>query len=207
MLLLLLFQKQRNFMSSSRIVAVPEPLPEPIASQMAKLIPKGMPAPKLFLSVARNASLFAFMVESGLIGPTGLMDRRTLAKDVRETLILRTCVATRNDYEFNLHNQTISARMGLSGEQTDNIRSEQMSSALWRDDLIILMKLVDSLVKHLNVSDELYASVRHYFSEEELIEVTQLVGLYTGVAMMVALIRPEFDRYQSGPVFTVSKQS
>ena len=194
-------------MSSLRIVSIPEPLTEPIASQMAKLIPKGMPAPKLFLSVARNASLFAFMVESGLIGPTGLMDRRTLTKDVRETLILRTCVATGNDYEFNLHVQTISARMGLSAAQIDDVRSEQMSSALWRDELLILVKLVDALVKHLNVSDELYASIRQHFSEEELIEITQLIGLYNGVAMMVALIRPEFDRYQPGPVFTVSKQS
>lgn len=194
-------------MSSSRIVGIPEPLTEPLASEMAKLIPKGMPAPKLFLSVARNASLFAFMVESGLIGPTGLMDRRTLTKDVRETLILRTCVATGNDYEFNLHVQTISARMGLSAAQIDDVRSEQMSSALWRDELLILMKLVDALVKHLNVSDELYASIRQHFSEEELIEITQLIGLYNGVAMMVALIRPEFDRYQPGPVFTVSKQS
>jgi 4-carboxymuconolactone decarboxylase len=192
-------------MLPSRIVAVPEPLTEPIASQMAKLIPHGMPAPKLFLSVARNASLFAFMVESGLIGPTGLMDRRTLAKEVRETLILRTCVATRNDYEFNLHVQTISARMGLSDAQIDNIRSDQVSSELWRDELIILVKLVDSLAKHLNVSDELYASARRFFSEDELIEITQLVGLYTGVAMMVALIRPEFDRYQPGPVFTISE--
>lgn len=192
-------------MSPPRIVAVPEPLANPLASQMAKLIPPGMPAPKLFLSVARNASLFAFMVESGLIGPTGLMDRRTLAKDVRETLILRTCVATRNDYEFNLHVQTISSRMGLSMAQIDDVRSEQLSSALWRGELVILVKLVDALVKHLNVPDELYASARQCFSEDDLIEITQLVGLYTGVAMMVALIRPEFDRYQAGPVFTVSK--
>lgn len=192
-------------MSHSRIEALPEPLAEPIAGQMAKLIPPGMPAPKLFLSVARNAPLFAFMVESGLIGPTGLMDRRTLAKDVRETLILRTCVATRNDYEFNLHVQTISARMGLSAAQIDDIRADQVSPALWRDALLILVKLVDALVKHLSVPDELYASARHCFSEEELIEITQLVGLYTGVAMMVALIRPEFDRYQAGPVFTVGK--
>jgi alkylhydroperoxidase family enzyme len=192
-------------MSPPRIVAVPEPLANPLASQIAKLIPPGMPAPKLFLSVARNASLFAFMVESGLIGPTGLMDRRTLAKDVRETLILRTCVATRNDYEFNLHVQTISSRMGLSMAQIDDVRSEQLSSALWRGELVILVKLVDALVKHLNVPDELYASARQCFSEDDLIEITQLVGLYTGVAMMVALIRPEFDRYQAGPVFTVSK--
>ena len=187
-------------MLPTRIAGVPEPLDDPIASHMAKLIPKGMPAPKLFLSVARNAGLFGFMVESGLIGPTGLMDRRTIAKDVRETLILRTCVATQNDYEFNLHVQTISERMGLSIAQIDDIRSKQVSPLLWRDDLTILTELVDSLVKNLKISDALFASARQFYSEEQLIEMTQLVGLYTSVAMMVGLILPGFDRYKPGPV-------
>ena len=194
-------------MSTPRITATCEPLAEPLAGQMAKLIPPGMPAPKLFLSVARNSGLFGFMVESGLIGPTGLMDRRTLAKNVRETLILRTCVATRNDYEFNLHVQTISARMGLSAQQIDDIRSEKISATLWPLAMRVLADFVDSLVKQLSVSDDLYASARSHFSEEDLIEMTQLVGLYTGVAMMVGLVRPEFDRYQAGPLFKVTDKS
>ncbi len=108
-------------MATTRIVPVEEPLSEPLASQMAKLLPRGMPAPQLFLSVARNAGLFGYMVDSGLVGPTGLMDRRSLPKELRETIILRTCVATANDYEFNLHVQTISGRMGLSDAQVEQI--------------------------------------------------------------------------------------
>jgi 4-carboxymuconolactone decarboxylase len=98
-------------MCSARIAPAAIPLAEPLASQMAKLIPLGMSPPQLFLSVARNAEFFEFMLDSGWIGPTGLMDRGTLRKDVRETIILRTCVATNNDYEFNLHVQTISERI------------------------------------------------------------------------------------------------
>ena len=30
--------------------------------------------------------------------------------------------------------------------------------------------------------------------------LTQLVGFYTGVAMLVGLARPAFDRYREGPV-------
>jgi 4-carboxymuconolactone decarboxylase len=189
-------------MSSARITPTATPLSEPLAIQMAKLLPSGMPPPQLFLSVARNAGLFEFMVSSGLIGPTGLMDRRTLPKDVRETLILRTCVATVNDYEFNIHVQTISERMGLSMAQIEDVRLEVVSPALWRDDLRILTRVVDSLVKTLKLQDDLYAEAHQHFSEEDLIEITQLVGLYTGVAMMVGLIRPELDRYHPKSVFT-----
>jgi 4-carboxymuconolactone decarboxylase len=183
-------------MTISRIAPTATPLIEPLASQMAKLIPPGMQPPQLFLSVARNTGLFEYMVSSGLIGPTGLMDRRTLPKDIRETLILRTCVATGNDYEFNLHVQTISERMGLSKEQIEDVKLEVVSPKLWREELRVLTRVVDSLVKTLKLDDALYEHARQHFSEESLIEITQLVGLYTGVAMMVGLIRPELDRYE-----------
>lgn len=185
-------------MQPTRILPLPEPLQGPQAGHMAKLLPPGMPAPQLFLSVARNAGLFGFLVDSGLISPTGLLDRRVLPRDLRETIILRTCVATRNDYEFNLHVQTISARMGLSEAQIDDVRAERPSTALWSPDLLAAMVLVDALVHRLQVSDAEFALARAQFSEETLIEITQLTGLYVGVAMLVALIRPQMDSY--GPV-------
>ena len=188
-------------MGLPRIAPLATPLGEPLASHMAKLIPPGMPPPQLFLSVARNAGLFEFMVTTGLIGPTGLMDRHMLPMEVRETLILRTCVATRNDYEFNLHVQTISERMGLSMAQIDDVKLEVISPILWRDDLRVLTRVVDSFVKTLKLSDGLYAEAKEHFTLEELIEITQLIGLYVGVAMMVGLIQPELDRYRPGPVF------
>ena len=51
-------------------------------------------------------------IDSGWLGPTGLLDRRVLPARLRELLILRTCVAAGNDYEWQLHVNTISARMG-----------------------------------------------------------------------------------------------
>jgi 4-carboxymuconolactone decarboxylase len=186
-------------MQTTRILPVPEPLEQPLAGHMAKLLPAGMPAPQLFLSVARNAGLFGFLVDSGLIGPTGLLDRRVLPKDLRETIILRTCVATRNDYEFNLHVQTISARMGLSQAQIKDVRAAQPSMDLWSPALLAAMALVDALVRLAPVSDETYAQARAQFNEETLIEITQLAGLYVGVAMLTALIRPQFDNYRLNP--------
>ena len=190
-------------MTEPRIAPLPEPLDEALAGHMAKLVPKGMPAPQLFLSVARNADMFAYMVESGLIGPTGLFDRRTLARDLRETIILRTCVAARNDYEYNLHVQTISARMGLSPAQIEDIRNPTLSPSLWRPSQRAAADLVDALVATLSVPDVLVAQVRLQFSDEELIAITHLTGLYTGVAMLVGLIRPRFDRYQQPAVSTL----
>lgn len=188
-------------MTVSRIAPVAEPLAGALAGQMARLLPPGMPAPQLFLSVARNAGLFGHLVDTGLVGPTGLLDRRVLPKALRETVILRTCVATGNDYEFNLHVQTISERMGLTTAQIDGIRRETLDAQHWSPRQIAACALVDALVASRTVPDALYTSVRAQLDEATLIEITLLTGLYTGVAMLVGLIRPALDRYRPGPPF------
>ena len=57
------------------------------------------------------------------------------------------------------------------------------------------MALADALVTTRQVDDALFERLRAHFDEAQLIELTQLVGLYNGVAMMVALVRPELDAY------------
>jgi alkylhydroperoxidase family enzyme len=185
-----------------RIAPAVWPAQGPLAATMAKLLPPGMEPPKLFLTVARNEPLFRFLVDSGWIGATGLFDRRTLPKAVRECVILRTCVATRNDYEFNLHVQTISERMGLSREQIDDLRNPTCDAALWGEDFLALVPLIDALVAR-DVDDATFAAARRHFDDATLIEITQLAGLYVQVAMQVALSRPAFDAYRwSEPVRT-----
>ena len=153
---------------------------------------------RVFATVARNEGLFAFLVDSGLLGPRGLLDRGVIPRPLRECVILRTCVAARNDYEFNLHVQTISRRMGLSDAQIGDVRSGHPDPSLWSPAQLAAMQLVDALVV-LQVEDEVFAAAREQFDVPTLIELTQLVGMYVGVAMQVALARPAFDRYQPGP--------
>jgi alkylhydroperoxidase family enzyme len=162
---------------------------------MARLVPPGMEAPAVFRTVARNEGLFLHLVDSGWLGPTGLCDRRVLPRRLRELLILRSCVAARNDYEWRLHAHTISARMGLSDAQIDDTRQPQPNAALWTDAELAAMALADALVARLDVDDALFERVRAHFDDPTLIEMTHLVGLYTGVAMMVALARPALDDY------------
>ena len=185
--------------STPRIAPAQEPISAPIAAALARLLPPGMLAPKLFLTVARNEGLFRALADGGLLGPTGLLDLRALPGPLRECVILRTCVAAGNDYEFNLHVQTISQRMGLSGEQIDDVRRPQPNAALWSAQQLAAMALVDDLVPGLRVGDATFERCRAVFDEPELVELTQLVGLYTGVAMLVALARPAFDTYRPGP--------
>lgn len=182
-------------MKPPRIKPIDAKLREPLKSKMAKIFPPGKPSPNLYRSVARNESLFIDMIDMGFITPTGLMDRRTIPPRVRELLILRTCVRAGNDYEFNLHVKTISEKMGLNKLEIEGLRSPETDHELWPTADAALIAMVDELVQNISLSDELFVRLSNHFSEAELIEMVQLVGLYTTVAMMVDLIRPELDPY------------
>jgi alkylhydroperoxidase family enzyme len=179
----------------ARIEPAAPPYSPALAERFARILPPGMTPPAIYRAVARNEALFTFLVDSGLLGRTGLLDRQALPAPLRELLILRTCVAARNDYEWQLHVQTISQRMGLSAAQIEDTRSEAPSDSLWTQAERASMALVDALVLRLEVDDTLYARLRYHFDEAQLVEMTQLVGLYTGVAMLVALAEPDLDDY------------
>lgn len=184
-------------MPGPRIAPLPLPLAPADASRMARVVPATLQPPQLSLTTARSPRLWAFMVDSGMIGPTGLMDLRSLPPRLRETVLLRTCVANGCDYEFNLHVQTISERMGLGAAEIDDVRRPQPDPALWGPALTAAIALVDALVLRRTLDDAEFERARVHFDDATLIELTNLIGLYTGVAMMVALARPDFDRYRS----------
>ena len=192
-----------------RIAPVESPYSAALAERFARLLPQGMTPPVIFRVVARNESLFLHLVDTCWLGPTGLLDRRVLPRRLRELLILRTCAASGNDYEWHLHVNTISARMGLTPAQIADTRgtlldepqwsaheraaAALMTAPLWSDGERAALALVDALVQRLDLDDALYARLREHYDEATLIEMTQLVGLYTGVAMLVALARPGQD--------------
>lgn len=180
---------------TARIAPLQPPFAEPLRQRFDRILPPGLLPPVLFRTVARNESLFTDMVDMGLVGKTGLLDRRALARPLRELVILRTCVAADNDYEWNLHVKTISARMGLTPPQIADTRTPEPSPALWSEGERAVMRLVDALVGRRAVADDLYAELRRHFDEATLIEMTLLTGLYMTVAMVVTLAQPEFDAY------------
>jgi alkylhydroperoxidase family enzyme len=179
----------------NRPTPVQAPFPAALAERLARLIPASMEPPSLFRAIARNEGLFMHLVDSGWLGPTGLMDRRVLPRRLRELLILRTCFAHQNAYEWRLHVGTISSRMGLIETEIADTWSATPETALWTAAELAALALVDSLVLDRALPDPLYGRLREHFEESTLIEMTQLVGLYTGVAMLVALLQPPADAY------------
>ena len=178
-----------------RIKPIDAVLQEPLKSRMAKIFPADMPSPSLYRGVAKNESLFIDMIHVGYITSTGLMDRRTIPHRIRELLILRNCVQAVNEYEFNLHVETISEKVGLTKLEIEDLKNSEINHELWPVAEATLIAMTDELVHSISLPDNAFYSLSNHYSEAELIEMVQLFGVYTTVAMMVDLIRPEPDPY------------
>ena len=178
-----------------RIEPIDARLTEPLKSKMAKIFPADKPAPNLYRCVAKNESLLIDMIDMGFITSSGLLDRRTMPSRIRELLILRTCVKAGNNYEFNLHVKTISEKMGLTKSEIEDLGNPDIDHNLWSAAETALIAMTDELVQNIALSDQLFTRLSGHFSEAEMIEMVQLVGLYATIAMMVQLIRPPLDPY------------
>ncbi|WP_083913153.1 carboxymuconolactone decarboxylase family protein [Nocardia concava] len=181
----------------SRVAPVEAPYSEALQERFGQVLPPNVEPPVLYRIVARNESLFLNLVDNGTLGATGLFDRGTLGQRLRELLILRTCHAATNDYEWNLHvGIGLSALMGLSVEEIADTREEKPAVETWSPAELLAMELADALVRRIAVEETLFERLREHFDEPTLIEMTQLIGWYTTVAMQVALTRPTLDRYR-----------
>jgi 4-carboxymuconolactone decarboxylase len=127
-------------MHNNKISPLPLPLKEDIQNRMNKIFQSNLPSPNLYRIVAKNESLFNELVDTRFIGPTGLFDKKRLAPSLREKIILRTCVATNNWYEFALHEETISIKMGLDASQINDIKNRELNLQFWEARDIILLK-------------------------------------------------------------------
>ena len=183
-------------MTKNRIKPLSHPLKEDLQNDMDKIFPLPIPSPNLFRILAKNEALFKELVETRFIGRSGLFDRKRLSPVIREKIILRVCVAAKNDYEFALHAETISEMMGLSPEQIQDIKNQKLSPELWKHADLALFDLIDTLINKKTVTDEIFDEVSTFFNEDELIDIVFLIGLYNGVAMIVALTKPEEDGYK-----------
>lgn len=182
-------------MSMNRIKPLEIPIEQEIQGLMNRIFPKNIPSPNLYRIVAKNKNLFQYLIETKFLGKTGLYDSGRIKPDLREKIILRTCVCSKNRYEYLLHVKTISLKMGLNPKQLKDILRDTPSKDLWSSSEITLFELIDTLVKDIHVSNELFDKVKTYYKESEIIEIIMLIGFYTMVAMLVEVARPEPDDY------------
>ena len=91
-------------MEENRIAPLPIPLSKSQQEQMDKIFPPQLSSPNLYRMVARNEALWKDLIESRIIGRTGLFDKGRIAPDLREKII---CVNPLNLWLFDLSSSRV----------------------------------------------------------------------------------------------------
>jgi alkylhydroperoxidase family enzyme len=119
-----------------------------------------------------------------------LLNGRLPARD-RELLILRTGWNCRSEYEWGQH-VVVGRRVALTDEEIGRVRDGPGAPG-WDDTAALLLRAADELHADENLSDRTWRELADRYDEQQLIEITMVVGHYHMVAMMLNALQVERD--------------
>ena len=168
---------------SARVSAAARPYPQAVQDRLDKIMPAGVPPLVLFTTLARDPRLFErFMAGS-------LLDRGNLDLRTREIVIDRVTALAGSEYEWGVHVALFAERASLSADQITSTASGGATDPCWSDRERALISACDKLHATCDLDDEAWARLRSHFSDEAILEILMLCGLYRLVAYLTNALR------------------
>jgi 4-carboxymuconolactone decarboxylase len=117
----------------------------------------------------------------------------TLGDRVRELLILRTAWLRSGRYELARHGR-IATRIGFTDEELGRI-PEGSAAPGWAPEEALLLRAVEELCEHFQITDATWAALGERYSEPQLMDIVMTVGAYDMLAMAFNTfgVEPEAD--------------
>ncbi len=171
--------------SKPRIHPIKAPFSAAAQESFDVVMPAGMPPLNIFKTVGNNERVLSRMVRGGLL------DRGTVSIAQRELVILRACANCKAEYEWGVHVAGFAQKAGFSDEQVAATCQKALDDTLWSGEQLAVLQLVDELHEGAQLSDDTWALLRSFFSEEQLIELIMLAGLYHAVSFIVNGLKVE----------------
>lgn len=149
---------------------------------------------------ARNVpvlNIFRTVLNSPGIGPhflrlgSAILDKSEVPPYLRELAILRVGHLTGANYEWTQHVR-IGLECGVSQAQIDAIPDWQNAEVFDDEDRAIL-RFTDEVTQNVKASDEAFAAVRKFFSEQLMVELTMTVGFYNLVSRLLETMEVELE--------------
>jgi alkylhydroperoxidase family enzyme len=120
-----------------------------------------------------------------------VFNESTLSFRQREIVFLRTGWNHKSDYEWGQH-YLLGLKAGLSEEELLNIACGPGVDA-WSDEERVLMQAVDEMFTDTDISDETWAELDKYYSDQQKVDVILGSGNYTLVSMLLKAMRVQLD--------------
>jgi alkylhydroperoxidase family enzyme len=119
-----------------------------------------------------------------------LLDEGKLDPKLRELAILRAGFLCRSPYEFSQH-VSFGRRVGLSDAQIRGVAAPNV--ALFDPKEMAVLAYAGELTSDARVSDAAYGAVAAFLNEEEIVELTLVVGYYNMVSRALNALQVDID--------------
>lgn len=172
-----------------RIEPAARPYDADMETTLERLMPPGVEPLVLFRTLARNPRVFRRFMAGGLL------DKGTLSLREREIAIDRACARCGGEYEWGVHIALFADKAGFGGEEIAATVAPGTDASCWTPRERLILRLVDKLHETSTVDDDLWRQLKADFSDEQLLELVVLTGLYHMVSFTVNALRLPPESY------------
>ncbi|WP_225421425.1 carboxymuconolactone decarboxylase family protein [Sphingomonas parva] len=141
-------------------------------------MPPDVPPLALFRSIATSERAWTKFAAGSLL------DKGPLPLREREIVIDRTTARCGCSYEWGIHATLFGARAELSAAQLRDTAAPAIDRSLWSDAEVALLETTDALIDRKRLDDEEFEHLRAHCSDDQILEVIQLVAFYHGVSLI-----------------------
>jgi 4-carboxymuconolactone decarboxylase len=135
-------------------------------------------------TVMRHPTLYKRHFELAFV----LMRGGALSPRDRELFILRTAWLTRAPFEWGEHVAIGKRDAGLTGDEVERV-TQGPDAAGWSADDAAIVRAVDEMHAHAEISDATWAALAARLDEQQLLELPILYGQYVGAACLLKTVR------------------
>ena len=163
----------------ARIEPLQKPYPSEFDARMKALM-RGADPLVLFTTLAKNDRAWAKFAGGSLLDKASPLSMRQ-----REIVIDRTTAKCGCEYEWGIHIAGFASHIGMTEAQVHATVHGDPSDAAWTDaGERVLITTVDALLDRKKLADVEWSDLCAHFSEEQALEIIQLVAFYHGVSLI-----------------------
>jgi len=125
-----------------------------------------------------------------------IIGRMELPPRLREIVILRVATLTGSEYEWAQH-APVARQVGVSQKQLDAI-PDWKNSAEFNNEERAVLQYTDEVAQQVKVTDQTFNTLKNFFSEQTIVELTITIGYYEMVARLLVPLQVEVDESSVG---------
>jgi alkylhydroperoxidase family enzyme len=172
----------------ARVTLVPSDTKDPIVGPIFDAIKaRGGQPLNMHRTVANSPRIFKSYVDMAI----ALRAAVTTPRVDRELIILRTAQLVGGEYEFTQH-KPMAVSCGMSTAQLDAISQWRSSEAFSARQKAILA-YADGMASARGVDDAVFAEIKKYFNDQEIVELTVTSAFYGAVAQITRALNVKLE--------------